>query len=99
MAEEWATVTKVGRKYFSCRFPSGNTEDFCLNRWERTGENCHHNRPILLFLTEEEARDRERALAMAGSLSKHLNYKSDWEKLSLADLEAINVIVFKQTRP
>jgi len=87
---EDATVTKVGRKYFSVRIKgSHREEEFCLARWERKGENMHCNFPMLLFRSMVEMEDHFELIDLAEKLSKRLQYQSDWRKLDVEVLRQI----------
>jgi len=93
-----ATVTKVGRKYFTIQIKGSRLEEeFCLARWKRKGDNTHANFPILLFRTMQEMDDYYESKELSESLSKKLCYRSDWEKLSVDQLRQISEIVNKPT--
>jgi hypothetical protein len=90
--ETQATVTKVGRKYFTCRVGVAHV-DFHLETWVRTGNNMHANFPIHLYRTEQEIRDSQDREALAGELSAKFKYFMDWKKLGITKLREIKRII------
>ena len=93
--EEWMTVTKIGRKYFTVTTQSGLENEFDLVNWRRRGENVHSNSPIYLYPSEEHACKEEKVIVIAKTISEKMKWVSDWEKLELGELEAIAKILLK----
>ncbi len=94
--EEWVTVSKVGRKYFSAVMPSGWEEAFHISSGTRAGEGyIHANVPITCYESEQHAKDEDTRSEYAEVLSLKMRHRADWNRLSLTELETINTIVFK----
>ena len=89
-----ATVTKVGRKYFSARFDGQHHEyEFIIETWRQSDYNANVNRPIYLYRTNREMEDRHEKNAIVKSMTEKFRYSSDWDKLDINQLRSISEII------
>jgi len=91
---ETATVTKVGRKYFSVLFDnSSRDEEFFISDWRRAGENTHCNFPINLYRSREEMDAKNEKSKLVRLMADNFRYSSDWNNLDLETLRGVTGLV------